>query len=155
MILPIGLRCGLDSAFVRLRFLSSFCVFLFFFFFSFPATVFDQVFHEQYIRALFMGLTNYSNFFIKNRFHSTIYTFKNYFATVFYISVFSFSTVSKWTSQNYIFIHKDSYCLPHRKHDSFLLKEPLSRLKWLKEYIPTRLYKSIRMQHKSSVKMKV
>lgn len=26
-------------------------------------------------------------------------------------------------SQNYIFIHKDSYSLPHRKHDSFLLKE--------------------------------
>lgn len=51
-------------------------------------------------------------------------------------------------SQNYIFIHKDSYCLPHREHDSFLLKEPLSRVKWLKEYTPRRSYKSIRMQHK-------
>ena len=89
MILPIGLRCGLDSVIAHLRFLSSFCVFLFFFFF--PATVFDQVFREQYIRTLFTDPTNYSNFFIKNSSHSTIYTFKNYFAIVFYISVFSFS----------------------------------------------------------------
>ena len=33
----------------------------------------------------------FSNFFIKNGSHSTIYTFKNYFATVFSISVFNFS----------------------------------------------------------------
>ena len=33
----------------------------------------------------------FSNFLIKNGFHSTIYTFKNYFATVFSVSVFSFS----------------------------------------------------------------
>lgn len=92
MILPIGLRCGLDSAFVRLRFLSSFCVFHFILFYFFSAAVFDQVFREQYIHALFTDPTNYSNFFIKNRSHSTIYLFKNYFATVFYISVFSFST---------------------------------------------------------------
>ena len=39
------------------------------------------------------GPTNsiFSNFFIKNRSHDTIHTFKNYFATVFSISVFSFS----------------------------------------------------------------
>ena len=92
MILPIGLRCGLDSALVRLRFLSSFCVFHFILFYFFSAAVFDQVFCEQYIHALFIDPTNYSNFFIKNRSHSTIYLFKNYFATVFYISVFSFST---------------------------------------------------------------
>ena len=92
MILPIGLRCGLDSAFVRLRFLSSFCVFHFILFYFFSAAVFDQVFCEQYIHALFIDPTNYSNFFIKNRSHRTIYLFKNYFATVFYISVFSFST---------------------------------------------------------------
>ena len=92
MILPIGLRCGLDSAFVRLRFLSSFCVFHFILFYFFSAAVFDQVFREQYIHALFTDPTNYSNFFIKNRSHSIIYLFKNYFATVFYISVFSFST---------------------------------------------------------------
>ena len=37
----------------------------------------------------------FSNFFIKNRFHGTIYTFKNYFATVFFS--FQFSTISKQT----------------------------------------------------------
>ena len=30
-------------------------------------------------------------FFIKNGSHNTIYTYKNYFATVFSVSVFSFS----------------------------------------------------------------
>ena len=48
-----------------------------------------------------MGLVNsardpqislFSHFFIKNRFHSTVYTFKNYFATVF--SIFSFNKIS-------------------------------------------------------------
>ena len=34
----------------------------------------------------------FSNFFIKNGFHGTIHTFKNYFATVF--SVFSFSKIN-------------------------------------------------------------
>ena len=34
----------------------------------------------------------FSNFFIKNGFHSTIHTFKNYFTTVF--SVFSFNKIS-------------------------------------------------------------
>ena len=33
----------------------------------------------------------FSNFFIKNGSHDTIHTFKNYFATVFSVSVFSFS----------------------------------------------------------------
>ena len=37
----------------------------------------------------------FSKFFIKNKFHGTIYTFKNYFATVFFsfqfqLSIFSF-----------------------------------------------------------------
>ena len=43
-------------------------------------------------RALFTGLTStiFSNFFFKIESHDTIYTFKNYFATVF--SVFS----NKW-----------------------------------------------------------
>ena len=44
--------------------------------------------------ALFMDpqISLFSNFFIKNGSHGTIYTFKNYFATVF--SVFSFSKIS-------------------------------------------------------------
>ena len=33
----------------------------------------------------------FSNFFIKNGFHDTIHTFKNYFATVFSIFNFQFS----------------------------------------------------------------
>ena len=63
------------------------------FFFS-PTVVVDQVFREQYIRALFTDpqTSLFSNFFIKNEFHDTIHTFKNYFATVF--SVFNFSKIS-------------------------------------------------------------
>ena len=66
---------------------------LFFFFFLGSAAIVDFVNCEQCIRALFTvpQITLFSNFFIKNRSHSTIYTFKNYFATVFSISVFSFS----------------------------------------------------------------
>ena len=43
---------------------------------------------EQCIRALFTDLqiSFFINFFIKNGFHGTIYTFKNYFATVFSVS---------------------------------------------------------------------
>ena len=67
------------------------CVFLFFFFFS--AAIVDFVNCEQCICALFTvpQITLFNNFFIKNGSHSTIYTFKNYFATVFSVSVFSFS----------------------------------------------------------------
>ena len=45
---------------------------------------------KQCISVLFMDsqIPLFSNFFIKNGSHGTIYTFKNYFATVF--SVFSF-----------------------------------------------------------------
>ena len=52
------------------------------------------LFHgEQCIRALFTDpqIPLFSNFFIRNGFHSTIHTFKKYFATVFLVSVFSFS----------------------------------------------------------------
>ena len=46
--------------------------------------------HEQCIRALFTDLqiSLFNHIFIKNGSHDTIYTFKNYFTTVF--SVFSF-----------------------------------------------------------------
>ena len=49
----------------------------------------DKVFREQCFRALFTNpqITLFSNFFIKNGSHSTIYTFKNYFATVFSVLV--------------------------------------------------------------------
>ena len=44
-------------------------------------------------RALFMDpqISLFSNFFIKNGSHGTIYTFKNYFATVFFSFQFQFS----------------------------------------------------------------
>ena len=51
------------------------------------------------------GYTNFTfqQFFIKNRSHSTIHTFKNYFATVFFKFQFQFSTVSKWNLSMIIF----------------------------------------------------
>ena len=51
---------------------------------------FWPVFREQCIRALFTDpqISFFINFFIKNGFYSTIYTFKIYFATV--ISAISF-----------------------------------------------------------------
>ena len=67
-------------------------VFLFFFFF-FQPTIVDFVNCEQCICVLFTvpQITLFSKFFIKNGSHNTIYTFKNYFTTVFSVSVFSFS----------------------------------------------------------------
>ena len=46
-------------------------------------------FGEQCIHALFTDpqISFFSNFFIKNGSHGTIHTFKNYFATVFSVSV--------------------------------------------------------------------
>ena len=66
------------------------CDFLFFFFGS--AAIVDFVNCEQCC-ALFTvpQIILFSNFFIKNGSHNTIYTFKNYFTTVFSVSVFSFS----------------------------------------------------------------
>ena len=59
----------------------------FFFFGSRTCWLFHN---KQYIHALYTDpqITLFSNFFIKNRSHGSIHTFKNYFATVF--SVFSF-----------------------------------------------------------------
>ena len=73
-----------------LRFSLSF--FFFFLFWVQPAIV-DFVYGKQCIHILFMvpQIILFSNFFIKNGLYSTIYTFKNYFATVFSVSVFSFS----------------------------------------------------------------
>ena len=49
---------------------------------------------KQCTDALFMDpqISLFSNFFIKNGSHDTIYTFKNYFTTVF--SVFNFNKIS-------------------------------------------------------------
>ena len=72
-----------DSSFNALRF--QLCIFPFFFFWACK----NWLFHgEQCIRALFTGpkILLFSNFFIKNGSHDTIYIFKNYFATVFSVS---------------------------------------------------------------------
>ena len=80
-----------------LRFTFTFQLFFFFFFVKLKCycssllwTVVVTFDREQCIYALFMDpqITLFSNFFIKNGSHGTIYTFKNYFATVF--SVFNF-----------------------------------------------------------------
>ena len=83
-----------ESVWIGLKVVESFVAFSRFFFFLFvPAALFDQVNREQCIRALFTDpqISFFSNFFIKNGSHDTIHTFKNYFATVFLVSVFSFS----------------------------------------------------------------
>ena len=61
--------------------------------FFFQPAIVDFVNCEQYICVLFMvsQITLFSNFFIKNESHNTIYIFKNYFATVFSVSVFNFN----------------------------------------------------------------
>ena len=72
-------------------FLSAFS-FFFLFFFSKPQLL------TKCFRALFMDsqITLFNNFFfIKNGSHSTIYTFKNYFTTVFSVSA---KAQFKWTS---------------------------------------------------------
>ena len=57
--------------------------------FFFLAALFNQVNYEQCTSALFTDpqISLFSNFFIKNGSHDTIHTFKNYFITVFSISV--------------------------------------------------------------------
>ena len=62
-------------------------------FFLGSAAIVDFVSNKQCICVLFTvsQITLFNNFFIKNGSHSTIYTFKNYFATVFSVSIFSFS----------------------------------------------------------------
>ena len=97
------IKCVFGLAFAAFQFLRFPFFFLFFFsrvFYPLAATVhvryinssrnFWPVFRKQYIRALFTDpqILFFINFFIKNGSHGTIYTFKNYFATV--ISAISF-----------------------------------------------------------------
>ena len=59
---------------------------LFFFFFSRKVWLFNQFSATCGSRALFTDpkISLFNNFFIKNGSHGTIYTFKNYFAIVFF-----------------------------------------------------------------------
>ena len=92
------LRLHLDS--LEVAFASAFSFFFFFFTrfgecsycsinSSYKCWLFN---YEQCICALFMDpqISLFSNFFIKNGSYGTIYTFKNYFATVFLIFSFQF-----------------------------------------------------------------
>ena len=69
------------------------CFSLFFFFFGEPKCLTFSV-NSTYC-ALFTDpqISLFNNFFIKNGFYGIIYTFKNYFAIVFFS--FHFSAVSK------------------------------------------------------------
>ena len=84
----------------------TFAFLLFFFFFSRKVWLFNQISATCGSRALFTNpqILLFSNFFIKNGFHDTIYIFKNYFTTLFFS--FQFSAVSKQThSQLFIGFH--------------------------------------------------
>ena len=67
------------------------------FFFSFQAVTFDySPANSASVHCSWVPQTSlFSNFFIKNRFHDTIHTFKNYFTTMFSVFSFQFSVFSK------------------------------------------------------------
>ena len=77
----------------RFALLSTFTFLLFFLFFSSRKVwLFNQFSATYGSRTLFTNpqISFFNNFFIKNGSHGTIYTFKNYFVTVFFnFSVFS------------------------------------------------------------------
>ena len=77
---PVWIQIIVASAFLLCGFL--------FFLFLFPARICWLFYSEQCICVLFTDpqIPLFSNLFIKNGSHDTIYTFKNYFATVFSIS---------------------------------------------------------------------
>ena len=86
--------CWVDLVCVWIRIISScVCVFWLLFFFLVPAALFDQVNHKQCAHILFTNpqISLFSNFFIKNEFYDIVHTFKNYFAIVFLVLIFSFS----------------------------------------------------------------
>ena len=73
----------------RLRFSPRFPLF---FFFSSPQLLTLSTVNSAYVYCSRSHKLHFlAIFFIKNGSHNTIYTFKNYFATVFSVSVFSFS----------------------------------------------------------------
>ena len=113
------IKCVFELAFTALRF--SFYVFSFFFFFFyhvFPpsqaATVHVlymnsshniwPVLREQCIHALFTEpqISFFINFLFKNGSHGTIYTFKNYFATVISAINFQFQQNKSYPNRPYV-----------------------------------------------------
>ena len=109
------IKCVFELAFTALRF--SFYVFSFFFFFfitCFPphkrllymnsSHNIWPVLREQCIHALFTEpqISFFINFFIKNGSHGTIYTFKNYFATVISAINFQFQQNKSYPNRPYV-----------------------------------------------------
>ena len=103
----------IDRVWIQLILRLHFCVSLLLFFFYLPlfltfqpvycilfinsCTVHNKITRGMHTSGSHLLFTDpqtslFSNFFIKNGFYGTIYTFKNYFATVF--SIFSFSKIS-------------------------------------------------------------
>ena len=84
------------------------CVFLFFFFFFSPQKLTLSTVNSSYMHCSQVSqIPLFSNFFIKNGSHDTIYTFKNYLATVFLISIFSFSNNKLNPNGPCVSMHKD------------------------------------------------
>ena len=75
---------------IQMMVASGFCSadFSFFIIFFIQPVFIDFFYHEHYIYVLFTDsqISLFNNFFIKNEFYGTIYTFKNYFAIVFSVS---------------------------------------------------------------------
>ena len=68
------------------------CSFTFrFFFFSVATFDFFTMNSARVYCSWVPQITFFSNFFIKNGSHNTIYTFKNYFVIIFSVSIFNFS----------------------------------------------------------------
>ena len=86
MMLIKNWKCVVASTFLS-------CGLFFFFFLICSIRTCWLFYSKKYIYVLFTDpqILLFSNFFIKNGSHCTIYTFKNYFITVFLVSVFSFS----------------------------------------------------------------
>ena len=113
------------------RFLLTFSSSFFFFFFQLAIVIFFNC--EQCICVLFTvpQITLFSNFFIKNGSYNIIYTFKNYFATIFSVSVFNFNKNK--------FNPNTSYILKNGPLDIRIIdKEPFSPL-----LCPQKIYKAI------------
>ena len=92
---------------------SAFSAFFFLIFFIFVlAVVVDQFSHEQCTRILFMDpqISLFNNFFIKNWSHSTIHTFKNYFATIFSVFNYQFQQNKFYSKRPLVFIFWTDFC---------------------------------------------
>ena len=120
---------------------STFCVVLFFILFfnqlqqGTVATVHEQQSQFSYFFVSFIKLADptvlfmipqislFSNFFIKIGSYSTIYIFKNYFATIFSVLVFSFNNNKFNPNEPIRRLHAQFFCKCH-------LKSPASHRRW-------------------------